>query len=195
MYVRAVFDNLTFPGTDAQVRSRYESMLEENGPEELYQLLVSKAPDVAQHIASANTRRVVRALEVIELSGNFNPQLPDAEPVIDALKIGLNVERSILAQRISHRVAAMVKAGWQEETEVLVKRGLLETRTACKAIGYREIAAVNAGALALDSALEQIAAITLKFSKRQMQWFNRDADVTWFAADVPGLAQQVLRDF
>ncbi|MEY4347613.1 MAG: tRNA dimethylallyltransferase, partial [Actinomycetota bacterium] len=170
LYVRAVFEDMDFPGTDPDIRTKYEDLLSEIGGEALYAKLQAIAPEVAQQILPGNSRRVVRALEVIELTGSFNPTLPDAQPVIDALRIGLDVERPVIAERIDRRVAAMFEAGWREETQTLADRGLFETRTASRALGYREVAELIAGEKSFEQVHAEISAATYKFSKKQMQW-------------------------
>ncbi|MEY4323294.1 MAG: hypothetical protein RL410_1075 [Actinomycetota bacterium] len=191
LYVRAVFEEMDFPGTDPEVRAHYEDMLADIGNEALYAHLQSIAPEVASQILPGNSRRVVRALEVIQLTGTFNPQLPDAEPVIDALRIGLDVERPVIAQRISQRVTTMFDAGWREETAALAARGLFHTRTASKALGYREVAELIAGDKSYEQVHEEIAAATYKFSKKQMQWFKRDSLVQWLDFDDSRLVARV----
>ncbi len=191
LYVRAVFEAMEFPGTDPQLRAKYEDLLSEIGGDALYEKLSAIAPDVAQQILPGNTRRVVRALEVIELTGTFNATLPDADPVIDALRIGLDVDRPVIAQRISQRVTSMFDAGWREETVMLSERGLFQTRTAAKALGYHEVAQLISGEKSYEQVHEEIAAATYKFSKKQMQWFKRDSLVNWLPYDEKHLASRV----
>ena len=192
LYVRAVFEEMDFPETDPDVRAKYEELLEEIGPAALHQELARRAPEVAAVIVPGNARRVVRALEVIELTGSYNPQLPDSEPVIDALRIGLAVERPVISDRITRRTELMFEAGWEAETAALVEQGLLETRTARKALGYREVAEVLAGTKSLDAVKLEISQSTYRFSKRQMQWFNRDDLIHWIEFDDAQLVQRVL---
>jgi tRNA dimethylallyltransferase len=186
---------MEFPSTDSEVRAKYEDLLEEIGVDALHALLTTRAPEIAAHIAPANSRRVVRALEVIELTGTFNPTLPDAKPVIDAFRVGIDVSREVLFPRIAARTNMMIEAGWPEEVRVLAAEGLFETRTASKALGYADIDAFNQGDITSEVAAETIANSTLKFSKRQMQWFRRDSLVRWYAHDTEGFADAVLKEF
>lgn len=192
MYVRAVLDVLEVPPTDVAVRAKYQSLLEKVGAEALHQRLAAVDPAAAAQILPGNSRRVVRALEVVELTGSFNARLPEPEPRYDDVRIGLRVPRDLLAARIEQRVREMFAAGWVEEVRSLVARGLLETRTASKAIGYRQVAAVAAGELGVEQAVAEISAATLKFSKRQLQWFQRDRRVQWLDFDDPALAERAL---
>ncbi len=193
LYVRAVFEDMEFPETDPEVRAKYEEMLEEIGSAALHQHLAKVSPDVAALIVPGNARRVVRALEVIELTGTYNPQLPESDPVVDALRIGLAVERPVISDRINQRTELMFAAGWEAETAKLVSQGLLETRTARKALGYREVAEVLAGTKSLESVKLEISQSTFRFSKRQMQWFNRDELIHWIEFDDAALVERVLQ--
>lgn len=192
MYVRAVLDLLEVPPTDPAVRAKYEELLAAVGAQALHQHLAEVAPEAAAHILPGNTRRVVRALEVVELQGSFTAQLPPPEARYDDVRIGLRVPREQLAQRIEQRVRDMFAQGWLDEVRGLLADGLLDTRTASKAIGYRPAAAVATGELTLEAAVAEITAATVKFSKRQLQWFQRDQRVHWLDFDDPDLLAHAL---
>lgn len=196
LYVKAVFDDLKFPGTNVEIRKKYEDLLEELGSEKLHELLQSKDPIAAEHILHGNTRRVVRALEVIEITGQpFVAQLPQQEPVIDAIRIGLDLKREMLQKRIELRTNSMFDLGWQIEVEKLEAKGLFETPTASRALGYKDVSALNHGIISHAEALEQVISATNRFSKRQMQWFKRDEFINWFDANSDDLFEQVSQLF
>lgn len=193
LYVKAVFDDLKFPGTDSVVRAKYEKFLAEKGEAALHSLLEQKDPIAAAHIIPANSRRVVRALEVIELTGEpFVAQLPQQTPVINATRIGLDLEKSSLHARIAKRTHKMFADGWAKEVETLEAKGLFQTLTASRALGYKEVSAFNHGELSEIEAMEQIVNATNRFSKRQMQWFRRDEYIQWFDALDENVLDKVL---
>ncbi len=193
LYVKAVFDDLKFPGTDSVVRAKYEKFLAEKGEAALHSLLEQKDPIAAAHIIPGNSRRVVRALEVIELTGEpFVAQLPQQTPVINATRIGLDLEKSSLHARIAKRTHKMFADGWAKEVESLEAKGLFQTLTASRALGYKEVSAFNHGELSEIEAIEQIVNATNRFSKRQMQWFRRDEYIQWFDTLDENLLDKVL---
>lgn len=192
LYVKAVLDDLKFPGTDPVIREKYETLLETLGNEKLHEILAEKDPVAASHIIAGNSRRVVRALEVIELTGEpFMAQLPQQAPVINAIRIGLNLERELLLQRIARRTKNMFAQGWPTEVAELEVQGLFETATASRALGYKEVSQFNRGELTEVAAMDLIATATNKFSRRQMQWFGRDDLINWFEALDPQLESKV----
>ncbi len=193
LYVKAVFDDLKFPGTDSVVRAKYEKFLAEKGEAALHSLLEQKDPIAAAHIIPGNSRRVVRALEVIELTGEpFVAQLPQQTPVINATRIGLDLEKSSLHARIAKRTHKMFADGWAKEVETLEAKGLFQTLTASRALGYKEVSAFNHGELSEIEAIEQIVNATNRFSKRQMQWFRRDEYIQWFDTLDENILDKVL---
>lgn len=192
LYVKAVLDDLKFPGTDPVIREKYETLLETLGNEKLHEILAEKDPVAASHIIAGNSRRVVRALEVIELTGEpFMAQLPQQAPVINAIRIGLNLERELLLQRIARRTKNMFAQGWPTEVAELEVQGLFETATASRALGYKEVSQFNRGEITEVAAMDLIATATNKFSRRQMQWFGRDDLINWFEALDPQLESKV----
>ncbi len=187
LYVRAVLDRFEFPGTDEATRSRLEVELAEVGPETLHRRLAERDPAAAGNILPDNGRRIVRALEVVELTGRpFSATLPTLEYVEPAtVQVGVDIDRPTLHERIERRVAAMFESGFVEEVERLLHAGLREGRTASTAIGYREVTAYLDGDLTLDEARERTVVATRRFARRQDSWFRKDPRVTWVRYDDP----------
>lgn len=188
LYTRAVLDRFDFPGTDDAVRARLEAELAEAGPAALHERLRRVDPEAAARILPDNGRRVVRALEVVEITGRpFSASLPQPA-YVDPLtvQIGVDIDRPTLDARIEQRVAEMFSAGLVEEVGRLLAAGLAEGRTASRAIGYRETAAHLAGELTLAEAREQTAAATRRFARRQDSWFRKDPRIVWVRHDDPG---------
>jgi tRNA dimethylallyltransferase len=193
LYVRAVLDDLDFPGTEPEVRARLEAELDAVGPYALHQRLASLDPVAAERILPGNGRRIVRALEVIELTGRpFAAALPDPKYVRPAVQIGLGADRETLDRRLDDRVDAMWAAGLVAEVEGLVPRGIREGRTAGKALGYAQVLAFLAGECDEEAAREETKRATRKFARRQMTWFGRDQRVRWLPADHPHLVEAAI---
>ena len=194
LYTRAVVDRFEFPGTDPQVRARLEKELSELGPHVLHQRLRDLDPDAAGRILVENGRRIVRALEVIEITGRpFTASLPRLEYLDpQTIQIGVEIDRPTLDARIERRVQNMFEAGLVEEVERLLDEGLAEGRTASRAIGYREVAAYLAGELSLDAARERTLVATRRFARRQWSWFRRDPRIVWVAYDDPDRADRAV---
>jgi tRNA dimethylallyltransferase len=193
LYVRAALDPLKFPGTDPGLRERLEAELAERGPAVLHARLARLDPAAADAILPSNGRRIVRALEVIELSGQpFGATLPEYESVYPEVQIGLAVERTELDQRIADRTARMFAAGLVEEVAGLDRAGLREGKTASKALGYAQVLRFLDGEYPLEEARAQTVLATRRFARRQESWFRRDPRVTWLAADAAGLLDQAL---
>jgi tRNA dimethylallyltransferase len=188
LYVRAVLDDLEFPGTDAAVRARLEAELGAVGPEALHARLRERDPAAAAAILPSNGRRVVRALEVIELSGGtFSATMPDHRYVYDAVQIGLDVPRTELDERITVRVERMWAAGFVDEVRALEAQGLRSGRTAARALGYAQVLRALAGEWTEEQAKEQTIRATRRFARRQESWFRRDSRVHWLPYDAPDL--------
>ncbi len=193
LYVRAVLDDLKFPGTNLEIRQKYETYLETNGVVALHKLLKERDPIAAEHIIPENSRRVVRALEVIELTGEpFASQLPQQKPVINAIRIGLDLEREELLARIENRTKHMFAQGWPLEVAALESEGLFQTATASRALGYAEVSKFNSGELTESEAIQQIVFATNRFSRKQMQWFRRDDYINWLPALESDLLDRAL---
>ena len=194
LYTRAVVDRFEFPGTDPEVRARLEAELTEVGPHALHQRLHGLDPEAAARILPENGRRVVRALEVIEITGRpFTASLPQLEYVDPVtIQVGVEIDRDTLDARIERRVDRMFAAGLVEEVERLLGEGLAEGRTASRAIGYREVAAYLSGELSLDEARERTFVATRRFARRQESWFRRDPRIVWVRHDDPERAERAV---
>jgi len=192
LYLRAALDKLQFPGTDPAVRARLEDELALAGPAVLHARLASLDPAAAAAILPGNGRRVVRALEVIELSGQpFSATMPDYEYEYPAVQLGVAMPRPELDQRIAERVGRMWQLGLVEEVRGLERLGLREGRTASRALGYAEVLKVLAGEWSEQEAAEHTVLATRRFVRRQESWFRRDPRVHWLEAGA-GLAAQAL---
>ncbi|WP_052851392.1 tRNA (adenosine(37)-N6)-dimethylallyltransferase MiaA [Streptomyces avicenniae] len=185
LYVRGALDAFHFPGTDPGVRARLEDELTRLGPGALHQRLAAADPAAAHAILASNGRRVVRALEVIEITGRpFTAQLPGpgGDPgVYRTLQIGLAVERPELDARITTRVDRMWDAGLVAEVMELERAGLREGRTASRALGYQQVLAALAGECGEDDARQETVRATRRFARRQESWFRRDPRVRWLS--------------
>lgn len=187
LYTRAILDRFEFPGTDPQVRAGLESELAEVGSERLHARLAEADPAAAARIEVGNGRRVVRALEVIAITGRpFSASLPVLEYRDPAtVQIGVAIEREVLDERIRLRVERMFADGFVAEVERLLAHGLAEGRTAAAAIGYRQVAAHVAGELSLEEAVERTVVATRRFARRQMAWWRDDPRIHWVEHDDP----------
>ncbi len=193
LYVRAAIDDLEFPGTDPDVRARLEKELAATGPAPLYERLKGLDPVAAENILPSNGRRIVRALEVIELSGRpFSATMPSYDAVYDSVQIGVEVPRPVLDERIERRVALMWEAGLVDEVRALAARGLAEGRTAGRALGYAQVLRFLLGEWSEDQAREETVRATRRFARRQESWFRRDPRVVWLPFDAPDLADRAI---
>jgi len=191
LYVAAVLDRLRFPGTDPAVRGRLEEELVQHGPQALHARLAERDPAAAAAILPSNGRRIVRALEVVELTGEpFQASLP--APVQRGqdgwVRLGLTAPRARLDERIAARVDRMWATGLVDETRALVEHGLREGRTASRALGYAQVLRLLDGEVDEPTAREQIVSATRRLVRRQESWFRRDPRVRWLDYDgVEGL--------
>ncbi|MGE5286496.1 MAG: tRNA (adenosine(37)-N6)-dimethylallyltransferase MiaA [Micromonosporaceae bacterium] len=193
LYVRAALDNLSFPATDPLVRERLEAELTEHGSSAMHERLSRLDAAAAAAILPGNGRRIVRALEVIELSGRpFTATLPAYESVYPSVQIGLEVPREELDARITSRVAGMWAAGFVDEVRRLEAAGLRTGRTASRALGYAQVLKFLAGDWSQDRAQEETVLATRRFARRQLSWFKRDPRVRWLDAREPDLLQKAL---
>ncbi|MGP9018152.1 tRNA (adenosine(37)-N6)-dimethylallyltransferase MiaA [Streptomyces sp. BR1] len=195
LYVRGAIDVLEFPGTDPEVRARLERELEQDGPGALHRLLAEADPEAARAILPSNGRRIVRALEVIEITGKpFTANLPGHDSVYDTVQIGVDVGRPELDERITVRVDRMWEAGLVDEVRELEARGLREGRTAARALGYQQVLDALAGECTEEDARVETVRATKRFARRQDSWFRRDPRVHWLSgaaedrAELPHLA-------
>ncbi len=193
LYVRAALDHMQFPGTDPRVRARLEAELAEVGPGAMHERLRALDPDAAEAILASNERRIVRALEVIEVSGQpFTATLPTYESVYDSVQIGLHVPRPELDARIERRVERMWREGLVGEVRALEASGLREGRTASRALGYAQVLRFLAGEWTQEQAKAETVKATRRFARRQEAWFRRDPRVHWLPYDAPDLAERAL---
>lgn len=186
LYVRGALDKLEFPGTDPAVRARLEAELAERGSGVLHTRLAAADPAAAAAILPGNGRRIVRALEVIEITGRpFTANLPGPDEETGhyrALQIGITTDRPALDERIATRVDRMWAAGLVDEVRALEPAGLREGRTASRALGYQQLLAALAGECTEEEARAETVRATRRFARRQETWFRRDARVRWLSA-------------
>ncbi|MEV7007903.1 tRNA (adenosine(37)-N6)-dimethylallyltransferase MiaA [Streptosporangium sp. NPDC051022] len=193
LYVRAALDDLEFPGTDPEIRARLEAELERVGTAPLYERLRERDPKAADAILPGNGRRIVRALEVIELSGRpFSATMPSYEAVYDSVQLGVEVPRDVLDERVAVRVERMWEAGLVEEVRELAARGLAGGRTASRALGYAQVLRFLEGEWSEEQAKEETIRATRRFVRRQESWFRRDPRVIWLPQQEPDLLGRAL---
>ncbi|TCC44443.1 tRNA (adenosine(37)-N6)-dimethylallyltransferase MiaA [Kribbella capetownensis] len=194
LYVRAILDDFEFPGTDAAVRERLEAELERIGSGALHQKLAAVDPKAAGQILPSNGRRIVRALEVIEITGGpYVATLPEHHYVYPgAVQLGLDVPRPELDERIGRRVDRMFDAGFVDEVRDLLNKGLLEGKTANRALGYSQVIALLDGEISEPEARERTAQSTRRFARRQDSWFRKDQRIRWLPYDDPDLVEKAL---
>ncbi|MEW1955914.1 tRNA (adenosine(37)-N6)-dimethylallyltransferase MiaA [Terrabacter sp. NPDC080008] len=193
LYVRAALDRLEIPPTDPQVRVRLEAEAGEIGADALHARLRTLDPAAGAAILPGNVRRVVRALEVIELTGRpFSASMPKRELACPAVILGLRVERPVLDERIARRVDRMWDDGLRAETEQLLTAGLRRGVTASRAIGYSQAMAVIDGAMGEREAREDTAQATRRYARRQEAWFRPDPRIVWLDAQAPDLLDRAL---
>jgi tRNA dimethylallyltransferase len=192
LYVQAALDEMDFPGTDPVIRARLEAELEREGPAVLWERLRALDPEAAKAILPSNGRRVVRALEVVELTGSFTASLPVPKAHLEAVRIGVDLDTAVLDERIERRVQIMWDAGLLAEVRELEARGLREGRTACRALGYQQVLAHFAGEYDEAEAFRLTVQGTRRFVRRQRSWFKRDGRIEWFDAADPELVTRAL---
>ncbi|MFF5794132.1 tRNA (adenosine(37)-N6)-dimethylallyltransferase MiaA [Paeniglutamicibacter sp. NPDC012692] len=191
LYVRAALDEIDFPPTDPEVRQRLELEAREHGPGPLARRLA--AVDPASAARNLDERRMIRALEVHEISGKpFSSFMPEREYHAPAVQIGLNLDRALLHQRLELRVAKMQELGLLDEVRRLDAAGLREGKTASRAIGYAQFLAVLDGTMDQAEAAEKTVIATRQFARRQVTWFNADERVQWFDPLSAALVADVL---
>jgi tRNA dimethylallyltransferase len=189
LYLRAVLEDFAFPGTDEQVRERLEADLARLGPGPLHERLAAADSSAAARILPTNGRRIVRALEVIELTGGpFVAELPQPRPLYANLQLA--VDRSDLDARVELRVEHMWKAGLVDEVRSLLPMGLREGKTASRALGYQQVLDFLDGRCTEEEAFAATVAGTRKFVRRQRKWFRRDPAVVWLDGAADDLVEQ-----
>lgn len=193
LYVGAALDRLEIPPTDPVLRADLEEQAASAGAAAMHQRLAAADPVSAQRIGPGNVRRVVRALEVIELTGRpFAASLPAPEHLRPTVTLALDVPRPVLADRVQARVHRMWDQGLLAEAAALDAAGLREGRTASRALGYAQALAQLDGELTGEQAQDETARLTRRLARRQRAWFGRDPRVTWLPHDAPDLLARAL---
>jgi tRNA dimethylallyltransferase len=197
LYLRGALDRLEFPGESPEVRTRLVAELAETGPARLHARLAAVDPEAAASILPSNGRRIVRALEVIELTGRpFTARMPGFESVYDAVQVGLDTDPAVLDERVARRVERMAASGLVDEVRGLLPSGLRGSPTAGKALGYAQVLSVldESGTVVgdVEAALADTVRATRRFVRRQRSWFRRDPRIHWVDAAAPDLVDRVL---
>ena len=193
LYVRAVLERFEFPGTDAGLRAALEAELADVGPGPLHARLARVDPGAAAGILPSNGRRIVRALEVVELTGRgFTATLPDPAPYYPSVQLGVDLDTGVLDERIAARVAQMWRRGLVDEVRHLADRGLRDGRTASRALGYRQVLRYLAGQCSQEQAAADTVRATRRFVRRQRSWFRRDERIHWLDGAAPDLLRTAL---
>lgn len=193
LYVRAATDVMDFPGTDPAMRARLEAIAEAGALHDMHAMLEELDPKAASTIKLTDARRIVRALEVIALTGDtFSSELPEYTYYMPTIQVGLAQDRETLHQRIADRVHLMWDAGWVDEVRTLLDQGLRDGKTARHAIGYAQIIDYLDGNMTADLAIDSTVTRTRQFAKRQETWFRRDPRIHWFDAADPDTPENAL---
>lgn len=195
LYIRAIVDDFDFPGTDPDVRGRWEDELARVGAPALHAVLAARDPDSAALILPGNGRRIVRALEVLDLTGSFSASLPEWKYLLPGVRqYGLALDRAELDRRIELRVHQMWDQGFVSEVTELERRGLRSGRTASRALGYRQVLSYLADEVTEAEAMLATVHGTRRFARKQLGWFRRDPRITWLAAGDPGNVTRIVDD-
>lgn len=190
LYIKSVIDELNFPDTDPMVRHTLNKEAEELGIDAMFERLERLDPAAALAIDRANLRRIIRALEVIEITGKpFTANLPREESIRypNARQFGLVMDRDLLSERIDVRVNSMFDNGLVSEVQMLIDKGLLEGRTAQRALGYSQVISHLKGDTSLEEAIEETKRATRQYARRQETWFSRDTRIKWISTQQPRL--------
>ncbi|SHK24093.1 tRNA dimethylallyltransferase [Pseudonocardia thermophila] len=193
LYIQSVLDDLEFPGTDPALRARLEAELAERGPQAMHARLAELDPAAAEAVLPTNGRRIVRALEVIALTGKpFRARLPEpGPPRYDAVLLAVDRDTAELDARIARRVARMFAAGLVDEVRGLLPAGLADGPTASRALGYQQVLAELPGGDMARAAVDTVVG-TRRFVRRQRSWFRRDKRYTWLDGAAPDLRERAL---
>ena len=190
LYIKSILDDLNFPDTDAAVRQKLTEDAKEFGIVQLFQRLEELDPLAAAAIDRQNERRVIRALEVIKITGKpFTANLPreDSSLYPDALQFGLVMDRAELGTRVDARIDRMWEAGFVAEVDRLIAAGITKATTARRALGYAQIITMRNGDISEDLAIEETKRATRQYIRRQETWFSRDARINWISPTQPRL--------
>ena len=196
LYIKSILDDLNFPDTDAQVRQRLTEEAKLFGIVNLFERLAQLDPAAAAAIDIKNERRVIRALEVIEITGKpFTANLPreDSSRYPDAMQFGLVMDRAELGARVEARIDRMWERGFVSEVDSLISRGINQATTARRALGYAQIIAMRAGEISEPVAIEDTKRATRQYVRRQETWFSRDARIQWISPSQPRLETVMIK--
>ena len=193
LYTKAIIDEMSIPPTDPEVRARWQEKLDAEGPRVLHDELARRDPKAAESILPGNGRRIVRALEVIDLTGSFTATIPDgALHWPKTVQMGLELSRKDIDQRIADRVDQMWAYGFVDEVRSLANVGLREGLTASRALGYRQVLEYLNGDYDEDEARRRTIIGTRRFARKQLMWYRRDDRIEWFNALAPDLDDRVV---
>ena len=200
LYLRALLDGISpIPAVQPEVREELQYRLDREGLEPIRRELEALDPITAARLGRGDTQRTTRALEVVLSTGRplsaWLADDPSGSGPIEALRIGLTLPRAVLYDRISVRVRRMIRAGWVDEVEGLLRRGLSPELPAFQAIGYRQLAAHVRGDISLEEALASTVRATCRYAKRQLTWFRREEGVTWFSVEDPDAGFRGVCDY
>jgi tRNA dimethylallyltransferase len=196
LYIKSILDELNFPDTDAQVRQRLTEEAKLFGIVNLFERLAQLDPAAAAAIDVKNERRVIRALEVIEITGKpFTANLPreDSSRYPDAMQFGLVMDRAELGARVEARIDRMWERGFVSEVDSLISQGINQATTARRALGYAQIIAMRAGEISETAAIEDTKRATRQYVRRQETWFSRDARIKWISPSQPRLETVMMK--
>ena len=196
LYIKSILDDLNFPDTDAQVRQRLTEEAKIFGIVNLFERLIQLDPAAAAAIDIKNERRVIRALEVIEITGKpFTANLPreDSSRYPDAMQFGLVMDRAELGARVEARIDRMWERGFVSEVDSLISLGINQATTARRALGYAQIIAMRDGEISEPVAIEDTKRATRQYVRRQETWFSRDARIQWISPSQPRLETVMIK--
>ncbi len=194
LYIAALINTFEFPGRDEALRAQLEQDLIDLGPAAMHKRLELLDETAASRIEPQNGRRIVRALEIVMITGEpFAASLPDQfESFLPVLEIGLNSSREHLVERLAQRVRDMWSQGLVDEVKGLVDKGIRDSKTASQAIGYSQALASIDGRLTEEEAIAETILLTQRYARRQMSWFRRDPRIHWFDYQAEDLVNQVM---
>jgi len=182
LYIAALINTFEFPGRNEALRAQLEQDLIDLGPGAMHKRLELLDEVAASRIEPQNGRRIVRALEIVMITGEpFAASLPEQfESFLPVLEIGLNSSREHLVERLAQRVQGMWSAGLVDEVKGLIDMGIRDSKTASQAIGYSQALAQLDGKFTEDEAIAETTLLTQRYARRQMSWFRRDPRINWF---------------
>ncbi len=194
LYIAALINTFEFPGRDEALRAQLEQDLIDLGPAAMHKRLELLDETAASRIEPQNGRRIVRALEIVMITGEpFAASLPDQfESFLPVLEIGLNSAREHLVERLAQRVRDMWSLGLVDEVKGLVDKGIRDSKTASQAIGYSQALASIDGRLTEEEAIAETILLTQRYARRQMSWFRRDPRIHWFDYQAEDLVKEVM---